>query len=207
MEKRIKYLLLFVSLTVIAFLQSAVSLYAQEEIIPDAIAEKISGVPVFLYCKPVSPYKVLGKAEQRMEILQMDIEGYTSVRKKAELMVASAKDRVKTGLLDNFDAILVDTESSKTYAITFTSENSLKAKAQQVRNISVFFFSKPVNEYDVIAKLPARFPKYDENGLLQDKVKSMINRALRKVKSGDISKFDGVIFNPDDLSATIIKFK
>ncbi len=144
--------------------------------------------PVFLYCEPVSPYKILEKAEQRMEILLMDIEEYTSVRKKAELMVASARERHKNGLLDKFDAIIVDTESSKTYAITFTSEKSLKAKTQQVRNISVFFFSKPVNEYDVITKLPAKSPKYDENGLLQDKVTSMINRATRKVRSGDISK-------------------
>ncbi len=40
-------MLLFVSLTVMTFLQ-ATSLYAQEEIIPDAIAEKISGAGIFI---------------------------------------------------------------------------------------------------------------------------------------------------------------
>ena len=121
-------------------------------------------------------------------------------------MVDAARTRQQKGKLGAFDAIYVNLELSRSLAIKFTSGLSLKARTIKVRNVSVFFLSKPLNEYEEVVRLPSKSGNYEENGLLQDKVKSMINRALRRVKTGDIPAFDGIIFNPDDFSATAIKF-
>ena len=172
-----------------------------------AVVEKISGVPIFLFSEPLNPYKVVGRAEKNMEILLMDMADYNSVNKKAMKMIAAAKDRQQKEKLGTFDAIYVNLELSQSLAITFTSDISLKAKVYVFRNISVFLFSKPYDNYEEVVRLPAKSEDYEENGLLQDKVNSMIKRALRRVKTGDLEPFDGLIFNPDDMSATAIKFK
>ena len=183
------------------------NLHAQDISFRTAIVQEISGVPVFLFSEPLEPYKVVGRAEQNMEILLMDVANYTSITKKAKLMVDAARARQQKGKLGEFDAIYVDLELSRSLAIKFTSGLSLKARTTKVKNVSVFFLSKPLNEYEEVIRLPSKSGNYEENGLLQDKVKSMINRALRRVKTGDIPAFDGIIFNPDDLSAMAIKFK
>ena len=203
---KIKSYILAIFCTVLFFLY-VLPAKAQKDNFRTAIVQEISGVPVFLFSEPLEPYKIVGKAEQNMEILLMDVANYTSITKKAKLMVDAARVRQQKGKLGEFDAIYVDLELSRSLAIKFTSGFSLKARTTKVRNVSVFFFSKPLNEYEEVVRLPSKSGNYEENGLLQDKVKSMINRALRRVKEGDIPAFDGIIFNPDDLSATAIKFK
>jgi hypothetical protein len=185
----------------------AFTVNAQDKKYQTAIVEKVSGVPVYLFSEPLSQFTIVGKAEQNMEILLMDVYEFTTVSKKAEEMVKAARLRQKKGKLDDFDAILVDNEASKSFAIAFPSDKIPKAKAQKINGISVFFFSKPDNSYDVIARLSSKSEEYEENGLLTDKVSSMIKRTLRQVKAGKTAPFDGMIFNPDDLSAVAIKFK
>ena len=203
MSKPLKYCIgLFAML-----LQTILTLNAQDSTFQTATVEKVLGVPVFIYSEPVNAYEILGKADKNMEIIQMDMTDYTNADKKAMETVESTDVRKKTGKIKDYDAIIVDIGQFKSFAIRFTSEKSLKARVNKVRNIYIFFFSKPDKKYDVIAHLPAKFPKYEENGLLTDKVNSMINRSLRKVKSGEINKFDGLIFNPKDFTATAIKFK
>jgi hypothetical protein len=43
--------------------------------------------------------------------------------------------------------------------------------------------------------------------MLYDKIKSMINRTLKKEEAGEVKQFDAVIIDPKDLSETLIKFK
>ncbi len=191
----------------ILFFSSIASAQDSKSVEQTAFVEKVSGVPIFLFSEPISPYKVVGKAEQNMEILLMDVSVYTSVTQKAKNMVKEARERQEKGKLGFFNAIYVDLELSRSQAILFPADVSLKAKAYTFKGISVFFFSKPFNSYDEVAHLPSKSQDYEENGFLTDKVNTMIKRALRHVKAGEQKPFDGIIFNPDDLSAIAIKFK
>jgi hypothetical protein len=43
--------------------------------------------------------------------------------------------------------------------------------------------------------------------MLFDKIRSMVDRTIKKQKDGEINSFDAIIINPDDLSEKLIIFK
>ena len=76
-------LILVSNISLIIFL-AINNLHAQDISFRTAIVQEISGVPVFLFSEPLEPYKVVGRAEQNMEILLMDVANYTSITKKGK---------------------------------------------------------------------------------------------------------------------------
>ena len=184
------------------------SLQAQNKNTSAATVEEISGVPVFLYASPVDKYEVVGKAGSFGDIIKLTVDETASVNDKAQKLVSMAKARLEKGKTPPFDAIIVDVDHDKTQTIKFEESKSLKANAQEVEGILVFFFSKPDTPYEKVTDLDPDFSVRASNGgMLYDKVLSMVKRTNKKVKSGELNKFDAIIFNPEDLSGTAIAFK
>ena len=43
--------------------------------------------------------------------------------------------------------------------------------------------------------------------MIMDKVNNVVKKALKMEENGEVEKFDAIIFNPDDITSTLIKFK
>lgn len=173
-----------------------------------AIVEKVLEVPVFLFSKPVSDYEIIGKAMSFTDMLKIAADQKSSVRKKAEKIVQIAQKRVKEKKISAFDALIIELENDKVFAIKFKSEISTKAKIDNYDDLPVFFFNEPEEDYEIVAKLKANYSlRAERSGMLLDKIKSMVKNTLKKEKKGELEKFDAIIINPDDLSETLINFK
>jgi hypothetical protein len=194
------------SLIFVLFFIPATVVNSQERKASIATVEKVSGVPIFLMAKPVAEYEVTGKAVSGGYVIKMTVNESSSLQDKAEAMVAKAKERVEAGKLPEFDAIILDLYKEKNKAIKFKDDVSLKAEVVREDGVPIYFYSKPDDEYEVVAKLPKDYSAYAARNLLLDKIRSSINRILKKEEAGEVGKFDAVIFNPDDFSTTLIKF-
>ena len=173
-----------------------------------ATVEKVLGVPVFLFSKPVSNYEIIGKVMSFTDMLKMAADQKSSVRKKTEKIVQIAQKRVKEEKISAFDALIIELENDKVFAIKFKSEISTKAKIDNYGDLPVFFFNEPDEEYEIVTKLKADYSlRAERSGMLLDKIKSMVKNTLKKEKKGELEKFDAIIINPDDLSETLINFK
>ncbi len=192
---------------VFIMLLSVMSITGQERKASIATVEKINGEPLFLFSKPVEEYEVVGKAVSGGNAFGLIVDGSTNVSDKAQRMVKNAHNRVKNGDLPDFDAIIVDIDKTKSRAIKFKNGVSLKARVLKEKGVPIYFFAKPDDEYEVVARLPADYSLYAARNLFIDKINSSLNRILKKEKSGEVGHFDAVIFNPKDLSTTLIKFK
>jgi hypothetical protein len=199
-----KKLILSISILVVFGL----SLQAQDKNTSAATVEEISGIPMFLYASPVEKYEVVGKAGSFGDLIKLTAEVTATVNDKAKKLVSMSKARLEKGKTPPFDAIIVDVDHDKTQTIKFKNGKSLKANAQEVEGILVFFFSKPDTPYKKVTDLEPDFSiRASNGGMLYDKVLSMIKRTNKKVKGGELKKFDAIIFNPEDLSGTAIAFK
>ncbi len=195
-----KYLLLVLTIGLLAFASDNNEHYAT--------VEKISEVPFFVFSKPVFEYEVVGKAMSFSDMVRMGVDQESSVREKAENVVKIAQKRVKNGKISAFDALIVQLDNDKVLAIKFKSDISTKAKIDSFNDLPVYFFSEPDEDYDVVTHLKADYSaKAARNGMLIDKLKSMVKRTLKKKENGEIESFDAIIINPDDLSETLINFK
>jgi len=173
-----------------------------------ATVEKISDVPVFLFSKPVSEYEIVGKAMSFSDMVRVGVDQESSVREKAEKVVKIAQKRVKDGKISAFDALIIQLENDKVLAIKFKSDISTKAKIDNFGDLPVYFFNKPDEEYKDVTKLKADYSqRAKRNGMLYDKIKSMVKRTLKKRDNGEVENFDAIIINPDDLSETLIIYK
>jgi len=180
---------------------------AQENKPLPATVEKVEGVPVFVYALPADDYEVVGKAVSAGHTIRLAVDEISTVREKTVQLVRKALERKENGKVPAFDAIIIDLDKEKTQAIKFKeSSDPLKAKVLDQDGVPVYFFSKPDGAYTVVADLQADYSLRAERGLLYDKIKSMVNRTLRKEESGEVEKFDAVIINPDDLSEQLIRF-
>jgi len=172
-----------------------------------ARAEKISGVPVFVYAKPTAGFEILGKAVSTKKILMIAANETATVREKATGLVNEALKRKEEGKNPDFDAIIIDPERDKMQIIKFKEKPSVEARVERFDDVPFFFFSKPLNDYQTIDTLQADMSLYAKRGMLSDKIQSIMNRLLKKKKKGETKDFDAVIISPDDLSLTLIKFK
>jgi len=173
-----------------------------------AVVEKISDVPFFVFSKPVSEYEIVGKAMSFSDMVKMGVDQERSVSEKAEKVVKIAQKRVKDGKIPAFDALIVQLENDKVLAIKFKSGISTQAKLENFGDLPVYFFNKPDEDYDVVTHLKADYSlRAARNGMLIDKLQSMVKRTLKKRENGEVENFDAIIINPDDLSETLINFK
>ena len=195
-----KQLLIILTIGLIAFTSDNNEHYA--------IVEKVSDVPFFLFSKPVSEYDIIGKAMSFTDMLKMATDQKSSAREKAEKIVKIAQKRVKDGKILAFDALIVELENDKVFAVKFKSDISTKAKIDNYGNLPVYFFNTPDESYEIVTQLKADYSlRAEKSGMLFDKVKSMVKRTLKKKENGELEKFDAIIINPDDLSETLIIFK
>ena len=173
-----------------------------------AIVEKVSDVPFFVFSKPVSEYEIVGKTMSFKEMVKMAVDQGSSTREKAREIVKISKNKVKEGKLSAFDALIVELDNDKVLAVKFKSDISTKAKIENYGELPVYFFNKPDEKYEVVTQLKADYSqRAKKNGMLYDKIKSMVKRTLKKKENGEIENFDAIIINPDDLSETLINFK
>ena len=173
-----------------------------------ANVEKILDVPFFLFSKPVSEYDIIGKTMSFTDMLKMATDQKSSAREKAEKIVKIAQKRIKDGKILAFDALIVELENDKVFAIKFKSDISTKAKIDNYGDLPVYFFNKPDEGYEIVTQLKADYSlRAERSGMLFDKINSMVKRTLKKKENGEVEKFDAIIINPDDLSETLINFK
>jgi hypothetical protein len=168
----------------------------------------VSDVPLFIFSEPVADYEIVGKALSVGNMIKLAVDEESTVEQKAEDVVAFAMTRKEKGKVPEFDALILDLENEKAHTIKFKGEVSLKATIKECEEVPVFLFATPDDEYEVVAELPADYSsRAQRNGMLYDKIKSMINRTLKKEEAGEVKQFDAVIIDPKDLSETLIKFK
>jgi hypothetical protein len=196
-----KTIYLFLLLQIVCYGQ------AQDRDLSTATVNEVSSVPIFFYSDPIKDYKVVGKAQTTIGILKTSLDEKSTLSEKAIDLVKTANSRKEKGKIPAFDAILVDVDAEKILAIQFKGEKSLKANPQLVKGVPVYFFSKPDGEYESIKKLPAEFSALASNGMIMDKVNNVVKKALKMEEKGEAGKFDAIIFNPDDITSTLIKFK
>lgn len=168
---------------------------------------EIAGVPVFIYSNPATEYETVGKAIPVGKVIMIAANEKVSLTEKIKETIESTNERVKKGKLTKYDAIIIDVDKDKTWAIKFKGEPSLDATVVTVENIPVFLLTKPKTPYEVVAQFPADYSHRASKGVLYDKVNSMVKRALKKQEEGGVEKFDAIIFDPQDLSETLIRFK
>ena len=167
----------------------------------------ISGIPIYLYSVPVDQYENLGKAISFGETLKPSIDEKSTISSKVNDLIEMVEKRKKEGKVPEFDALIVNVNSDKILAIKYKGEKTLKAYAEKVKGIPVFFFLDPVKEYETVASLPADYSNRAKRGMLYDKVRSMMKRMNQKLENGEVKKFDAVIISPEDLSLKLIRFK
>jgi len=174
-----------------------------------ATVEKVSDVPIFIFSKPISEYEVVGKAMSFNDMIKMVTDGKSTVRQKAEKIVKTARKRVKDEKISNFNALIIELDKDKVHAIKFKSDVSTKAKIDNYDdNIAIFFFCEPDEEYEIVEQLEADYSlRAARSGMLFDKIRSMVDRTIKKQKDGEIKSFDAIIISPDDLSEKLIIFK
>ena len=188
-------------------LQAMVPAQAQDKKASEALVEEISGVPFFMYAVPLDTYEVVGKALSFKEMLKLSTHQKSTVRQKVQKLVGTVLKKREEGKLAAFDAIIVDIDRDKTQVIKFAGKVSHRAKVARVKEVPLYFFSKPIAPYDTVAHLPPDFSRWAKRNLLFDKINSMVGRIKKKEEKGDIGAFDALIYNPDDLSAIAVKFK
>jgi len=174
-----------------------------------ATVEKISNVPIFVFSKPVAEYEIVGKAMSFNDMIKMITDEKSTVRQKAEKIVKSARKRVKDEKISNFDGLIIELDKDKVHAIKFKSDVSTNAKIDNYDdNTAIFFFCEPDEEYEIVEQLEADYSlRAARNGMLFDKIRSMVDRTIKKQKNGEIKSFDAIIISPDDLSEKLIIFK
>jgi len=128
--------------------------------------------------------------------------------KKTEKFVEQAFKRKEKEKISDFDAIIIDLFKEKAVAIKFNNHISIDAKLILVEDIPVYFFAKPKKKYTVVEEFPAEFSyRAKRTGMLVDKLESMIRKTVHKEKKGEITKFDAIIINPENLSEKLIVFE
>ncbi len=172
-----------------------------------ATVETVSGIPFFIFSEPASEYEVVGKAMSFGNMLNMAVDEESGLMQKAKKVVTKALERKKAGKIQEFDAILINLDSEKMQVIKFKNTVSTDATVANCKDVPVYFFSKPVNDYETVATLPADYSNRAKRGLLFDKIRSMMKRTIEKEENGEVEHFDAVIINHDDLSETLIRFK
>ncbi len=182
-------------------------IYSQTRKSSPATVETVSGIPFFIFSEPASEYEVVGKAMSFGNMINMSVDEKTELKQKAKKVVTKALERKEAGKTPEFDAILIKLDSDKMQVIKFKNTVSTDATVANCKDVPVYFFSKPVNDYETVATLPADYSNRAKRGLLFDKIRSMMKRTIEKEKNGEIEHFDAVIINPDDLSETLIRFK
>ncbi len=194
-------------LGVCLFLSFGILVKAQERKALPATVEKVEGLPVFVYSLPLGDYEIVGKAVTAGHIIKLAVDEISTVREKTGQLVKKALERNEKGKIPAFDAIIIDLDKEKAHAIKFKGGNdSRKAKVLDQDGVPLYFFAEPDGVYKVVASLPADYSLRAGRGLLYDKIKSMVNRTLKKEERGEVEKFDAVIINPDDLSEQLIRF-
>lgn len=194
---------------VLVIIFSSLILKAQNERkVSMAVVDKIDGVPVFVLAKPVAEYEEVGKAVSAGQMVKLGVNKVVGVYDKFKSVVEAAKRRKKKGKLSNFDALMIDLDNEKAIAVKFKNPgDNTKAEVTKYEGVPVYFFSKPVKKYEVVAELEADYSLYAARNLLIDKINSMLNRTIKKEKNGKVKKFDAVIINPEDLSEELIIFE
>ena len=179
-----------------------------DENIHFATVEKISDTPIFIFSKPVSDYEIVGKAMSFGDMLKLTADQNSNIREKTKKAVAVAQKRVKEEKIPNFDALIIELENDKMSAIKFKSEISLKARIDNFNETPIYFFNEPDEDYNVVKELKADYSlRAERGGMLFDKIRSMVNRTLKKRDNKELQHFDAIIISPDDLSEKLITFK
>ena len=192
---------------VLFFIVTIIGVKAQERKASLATVEKVTGVPIFLFSLPTEGYEVVGKAATGAHIVKISIDKTASLNDKTKTLVATALSRKEKGKIPELDGIIIDLDKEKIFAVKFNNGVSLSADVLRMNEVPVYIFSTPNDEYDVVAKMEADYSAYASRGLLYDKIKSMVNRVVKKEEAGEVGSFDAIIINADDLSETLIKFK
>lgn len=169
--------------------------------------EIVSGIPIYMYSVPIDDYENVGKSLSLGNTFKIVLDEETTLSLKVEKAIQIANDRKNNGKVSDFDALEIRVKKAKAFGLKYKDKKTLKAYIEKVQNIPVFIYSKPVEEYQIVAHLPADFSKRAGRGLLHDKIKNMMKRNLQKVEMKEVGQFDPVIINPDNLSQTFIKFK
>jgi len=179
-----------------------------DENIHFAVVEKISDTPIFIFSKPVSDYEIVGKAMSFGDMLKLTADQKSNIREKTKKVVAAAQKRVKEEKIPNFDALIIELENDKMHAIKFKSEISQKAKIDNFIETPIYFLSQPDEDFEVVQELKADYSlRAERGGMLFDKIRSMVNRTLKKRDNKELQHFDAIIISPDDLSEKLITFK
>ena len=193
---------------VLAMLFLAIIVNAQDRKTAPAKVEKIEGVPVYVFSTPADDYEIVGKALKAGSIIKVSVNMSATVREKVQKMVIKALKRQEEGKVPNFDGIIFNLDNDKVQAVKFAEEGKhLNANPTKYKEVSIYMFSEPTSDYEVLATLDADYSIRAGNSVLIDKVESMLNRTLKKETAGEVEHFDAVIINPDDLSEKLIKFK
>ena len=181
--------------------------FMSEESTHLAKVENVLGVPMFVFSEPTTEYDVIGKAMSFNDMMKMTLDEQSSVREKSEKIVEQTQKRVKKNKIEDFDALLIRIENDKVLAIKFKSEKTDKAQLTDVFDVPVYFFNQPEESYNIVKELEADYSKSAKNGLLFDRINSMVKRTLKKLKNKEVESFDAIIINPDDLSEKLIVYK
>jgi len=192
--------------TLLVLFQIAITPYNQKSDAPEAIVEEVKGIPIFMYSEPIESYEILGKAMTFKEIISIATLDKTSVHEKAEKIVDMVLQKKENGDIPDFDAIIIDIIDDKTHVIKFNENKSLRAKVKNVKDVPLYFLSKPATNYTVVDSLNADFSLYAKRNLLYDKINSMVKRTIKKSEKEEIGKFDAMIFDSNNLSAVTIRF-
>jgi hypothetical protein len=195
-----RILLLFLIATLFAFTAT------ERKSVP-ATVDLVEGVPFFIYATPTAKYEIVGKAMSMGGIIKITVNETATLNEKAIAFVKSAYERVEKGKTARFDALLLDLDKEKAHAIKFTESVSREANVVSYEGVPVYLFATPNAEYDVVANFKADYSVRAANGLLLDKIKSMVRRVLKKEENGEVGHFDALLINAEDMSETLIKFK
>ncbi len=173
-----------------------------------ATVEKVSGMPIFIFSRPISEYEVVGKAISFKEAVKLAMDQESSPREKTVKVIEYAHKRVDNGKILDFDGLIIELENDKVHAIKFKTDVSRNAKIDKKDDLPVYFFCEPKDDYEVVIQLEADYSvRAERGGMLFDKVRSMVKRTLKKRKNKEVDYFDAIIISPDDLSEKLIVYK
>jgi len=180
---------------------------AQDTKVYKATVDTVSGVPFYIFAKPIADYTEVGKAVSALEIIKLMIDEESTIEKKAQDLVIRTKNRLDEGKISDFDGVIVDVDAEKTHAIKFKDNSSREAIVSIVKDIPVFFMSVPKDEYTEVGKMDNSMSMRANNGMLLDKVIYIVKRAKKKLENKEIESFDALIVDSKTLETTLIKFK
>ncbi len=184
-----------------------IGIEARERASSPAVVNVVDGVPVFMFAEPVVEFQRAEKTLSVKNMFKLASDGDETPRDKVHKLIGMIRHRVEEGKITCFDAVIVDIRNDYYDAICFKGEKSLQANVHTVKDVPIYFFSKPTEPYDTVAVIPAEYSRRAKRNFLYDKIKSMVGRILKKEKKKEIGQFDALIYNPDDLSAVAIRFK